>query len=62
MTRANSRRWEAGRLFILSVTDHLDHVSTQAFPHTGLTALPLVPVRDGRTPRNRSDRVTRSKV
>jgi hypothetical protein len=35
MTRTNSRRWEAGRLFILSVTDHLDHVSTQAFPHTG---------------------------
>jgi hypothetical protein len=27
MTRTNSRRWEAGRLFILSVTDDLDHVS-----------------------------------
>jgi hypothetical protein len=36
MTRTNSRRREAGRLFILSVTDHLDHVSTQAIPHTGL--------------------------
>jgi hypothetical protein len=27
MTRANSRPWEAGRLFMLSVTDDLDHVA-----------------------------------
>jgi len=27
MTRTDSRRREAGRLFILSVTDNLDHVS-----------------------------------
>ena len=36
MTRANSRYREAGCPFILSVTDCLDHVSTQAIPQTGL--------------------------
>ncbi len=57
MTRANSRAREAGRLFILPVTDSLDHISTQASPHTGLTAPSRVLARDGRIPDSRFDRV-----
>ena len=53
---------EAGRLSILPVTKEQDHVSTQASPHTGITAPSAPSEHDGRTPRNRSDRVTRSRV
>src|SRR5262249_45519451 len=35
----------------------LDHVRGQAFPHTGVTALPAVRVRADRIPCNRSDHV-----
>src|SRR5262245_3165799 len=40
----------------------LDHVRAQAFPHTGITASLSVIVRDGRTRRTRSDRVTKSRA
>ena len=48
MTRANSRAVrEAGGLFILPVTALPDHISTQACPHTGLTAPSRVMALDG---------------
>ena len=61
MTRANSRE---GRRVAYSFcrSRSADHISTQASPHTGITAPSLVMERDGRTPRSRSDRVTESTV
>src|SRR5262249_23158888 len=40
----------------------LDHVRGQAFPHTGVTALPAVRVRADRIPCNRSDHVRESTI
>ena len=62
MTHTNSRTREAGRLFILPVTDALDHISTQASPHAGLTAPSRALARGGRTPGSRSDRGGKSRA
>jgi hypothetical protein len=46
MTRANSRRSGRRVAYSLCRSRSTDHLSTQAFPHTGITAPPLVPERD----------------
>src|SRR5579862_7824203 len=52
---------EAGSLFIGPVPDDVDHVTGQAFPHTGITTPSGVTEHDGRTRRNRSDRARESR-
>src|SRR4029450_1323116 len=61
MTRANSRAGRRGA-YSFCRSRSVDHISTQASPHTGFTAPPPAMARDGRTPRSRSDRVTESRV
>jgi hypothetical protein len=60
MTRANSRRTGGGSPIHFAGHKGLDHISTQALPHTGITGPSLVLERDGRIRGNRSHHVAKS--